>query len=221
MIAAALIIAVYLCVPAYNPVRSRLPELVVESDAQRRGRMWWKAATWSQRIFARVRVEVGVRVRGILGGERISPAVLLDAAAALDIISACLRAGMPLSQARAASADGASPELAEPLRQCSARLAVGADSAWDSLADTPALVPLATTGRRASESGTVVAQALEDTATTYRSLAHDAAQAVAEKAGVLIAGPLALCFLPAFVVLGLVPTIAGLADEMFAGLMPA
>ena len=34
----------------------------------------------------------------------------------------------------------------------------------------------------------------------------------------LIAGPLALCFLPAFVVLGLVPTIAGLADSMLGSL---
>ena len=36
--------------------------------------------------------------------------------------------------------------------------------------------------------------------------------------GVLIAGPLALCFLPAFVVLGLIPTIAGLAGTMLGSL---
>lgn len=217
MIAAALLIAVYLCLPTFNPLRSRLPELVAESDARTRGGLRRQV---TNRV-SQIAVQVRERVRTVIGGERISPAVLLDAAAALDIIGACLSSGMPLSQAMAAAADGANPELAEPLRQCSARLSVGAHSTWESLAATPALVPLATAGRRAAESGTVLAQALEDTAATYRSQAHDAAQAVAEKAGVLIAGPLALCFLPAFVVLGLVPTIAGLADEMFAGLMPS
>ena len=49
--------------------------------------------------------------------------------------------------------------------------------------------------------------------------AGDAAEATAERAGVLIAGPLALCFLPAFVVLGLLPTIAGLAESMLGPLV--
>jgi pilus assembly protein TadC len=39
--------------------------------------------------------------------------------------------------------------------------------------------------------------------------------AAAERAGVLIAGPLGLCFLPAFVCLGIVPVVAGLAGEVF------
>ena len=51
-----------------------------------------------------------------------------------------------------------------------------------------------------------------------RAAAGDAAEATAERAGVLIAGPLALCFLPAFVVLGLIPTIAGLAGTMLGSL---
>jgi pilus assembly protein TadC len=41
--------------------------------------------------------------------------------------------------------------------------------------------------------------------------------AAAERAGVLIAGPLWLCFLPAFVCLGIVPVIAGLAGDIFGG----
>ncbi len=39
------------------------------------------------------------------------------------------------------------------------------------------------------------------------------------RAGVLIAGPLGLCFLPAFVLLGVVPVVAGLAGEVFGGLL--
>lgn len=46
---------------------------------------------------------------------------------------------------------------------------------------------------------------------------HDAAHsasAAAERAGVLIAGPLGLCFLPAFICLGIVPVVAGLAGHV-------
>lgn len=211
MIAAAFLVAAYLCLPPLRLARIRLPELTVAAESGSRVRA--KARDWGARV--------GARVRKLVGGDQISPVVLLDAAAALDVISACLRAGMPPARAMSAAADGASDQLAEPLRQCAARLSVGAHSAWEGLATEPALAPLATAGRRASESGTELAHALTDTAGDYRSQAHDAAQAVAEKAGVLIAGPLALCFLPAFVVLGLIPTIAGLADEMFTGLMPS
>lgn len=213
MTAAALLVAAYLCLPTLRPATYRLPEMamnVSEPMGKRKVMAWWhRTSKW-------VRACVGALAKD----ERIVPALLLDAAAALDVMAACLSAGLPLSQAMAAAADGVSPELAEPLRRCSARLSVGARSAWEALSDTPALVPLATAGRRAAESGTSLADALADTATTYREQAHDAARAVAERAGVLIAGPLALCFLPAFVVLGLIPTIAGLADEMFAGMVP-
>jgi hypothetical protein len=44
----------------------------------------------------------------------------------------------------------------------------------------------------------------------------DGAQASAQRAGVLITGPLGLCFLPAFLVLGIAPVVAGLAGEALA-----
>ena len=50
-----------------------------------------------------------------------------------------------------------------------------------------------------------------------RSRAHDAADAAgaaAERASVLIAGPLGLCYLPAFLCLGIVPVVAGLAGDV-------
>ncbi|HTY29142.1 MAG TPA: type II secretion system F family protein, partial [Mycobacterium sp.] len=34
-----------------------------------------------------------------------------------------------------------------------------------------------------------------------------------------IAGPLGLCFLPAFVCLGIVPVVAGLADDVFGSVL--
>ena len=44
--------------------------------------------------------------------------------------------------------------------------------------------------------------------------AADAARAAAERASVLIAGPLGLCYLPAFVCLGIVPVVVGLAGDV-------
>ena len=44
----------------------------------------------------------------------------------------------------------------------------------------------------------------------------DSAQARAQRAAVLITGPLGLCFLPAFLVLGIAPVVIGLAREALA-----
>jgi pilus assembly protein TadC len=47
-----------------------------------------------------------------------------------------------------------------------------------------------------------------------RHSAADSATAAAERASVLIAAPLGLCYLPAFVCLGIVPVVAGLAGDV-------
>nr|WP_240393831.1 type II secretion system F family protein [Corynebacterium lactis] len=135
-------------------------------------------------------------------------------------MSSCLKSGLPAENALRAAAGGAPEHLRQPLLHCAAKLTVGAGNAWRGLAEVPVLDDLARAGERAEKSGTALADALGDVASSYRSRAGDAAEATAERAGVLIAGPLALCFLPAFVVLGLVPTIAGLAEDMFAGMVP-
>jgi hypothetical protein len=58
----------------------------------------------------------------------------------------------------------------------------------------------------------LAAQAREDAA--------DAARGAAERASVLIAGPLGVCYLPAFLCVGIVPVVAGLAgDVLRAGVL--
>jgi len=54
-------------------------------------------------------------------------------------------------------------------------------------------------------------------ADSERASAEDAAAAEAERAGVLVSGPLGLCFLPAFVCLGIVPVVIGLASTVLGG----
>jgi pilus assembly protein TadC len=60
----------------------------------------------------------------------------------------------------------------------------------------------------------VVATAL---AAEVRATAGDAAEAHAQRASVLITAPLGLCFLPAFLCLGVVPVVVGLAAQLATG----
>jgi hypothetical protein len=59
-----------------------------------------------------------------------------------------------------------------------------------------------------------LAGAVADLAADLRARAADEAEARAQRAAVLVAGPLALCFLPAFLCLGVVPVVLGLAGRV-------
>ena len=131
---------------------------------------------------------------------------------------------MAVSTAAAATAPSAPPHLARILTRAADLLALGADpaSAWSDptrraevgrRADdqAEALLRLA---RRSASSGAALAQGVAELATQARDEAADAARAAAERASVLIAGPLGLCYLPAFLCLGIVPVVAGLAGDV-------
>lgn len=148
----------------------------------------------------------------------------LATASTLEVLAACLRSGMAVSTAAGAVAASAPPNLARILHRASDLLALGADpaSAWagpsegardrrhaDDHAD--ALLRLA---RRSASSGAALAQGVAELASQTRDDAADAARAAAERASVLIAGPLGLCYLPAFLCLGIVPVVAGLAGDV-------
>lgn len=146
----------------------------------------------------------------------------LAVASSLDVLAVCLAAGMAVSTAAAATAPSAPPSLAQVLRRAADLLALGADPdvAWSPPPDLPsssldaqtdALLRLA---RRSSISGVALAEAVAALAVQCRQDAVHAAAATAERAAVLIAGPLGLCFLPAFVCLGVAPVVAGLAGDL-------
>lgn len=142
----------------------------------------------------------------------------LAAASSFDVLAACLRSGMAVSTAASATARSAPAALARVLNRAADLLALGAEpaTAWtnpsgalDSHAE--ALLRLA---RRSASSGAALAQGVAELADQSRHQAADAASAAAERASVLIAGPLGLCYLPAFVCLGIVPGVAGLAGDV-------
>ena len=141
------------------------------------------------------------------------------AASALDVFAVCLSSGMAVSAAAAATADCAPPALGAVLRRAADLLMLGADpdTAWqtpDGEVDE-GCVALARLARRSASSGSALAAGVAELAEQSRQDAAHAASAAAERAGVLIAGPLGLCFLPAFICLGIAPVVAGLADEIF------
>lgn len=141
----------------------------------------------------------------------------------LDMLSVCLRSGMPVASAALVVASSAPSELARTLSRAGEMLALGAPSsmAWaDSGApddmgyeQRQALTRLA---RRSADSGAVMAEGVAALAAQCRRDALDSAVATAERAGVLIGAPLGLCFLPSFVCLGIVPVVMGLARDVFS-----
>lgn len=142
----------------------------------------------------------------------------LAAASCFDILAACLSAGMSTPAAAVAAAELAPAELAQRLTRVGNLLALGADArtAWDRAQSSsdPHGAALARMARRSAESGAALAQGAGELAEQVRSDAAAAAEATAGRASVLIAGPLGVCFLPAFICLGVVPVVVGLAGHV-------
>ena len=134
------------------------------------------------------------------------------------MLAACLASGMAVSTAAAAAAPSAPPQLARVLSRAADLLALGADpaTAWSnpgSATGRPRLKPAAA-GAAIGVVGHGPGAGVAELATQSRHDAADAAGAAAERAAVLIAGPLGLCYLPAFLCLGIVPVVAGLAGDV-------
>ncbi len=134
-------------------------------------------------------------------------------AGAWELLAACLRAGMPVPVGVRAIAEGLDAPAGPALLRTAELLALGADpaQAWQPARDCTATVRLARAAQRSGRSGTALAESLTRLAATVRADARERSEARAQRAGVLIAAPLGLCFLPAFLAIGVVPVVIGLA----------
>ncbi|RFU41608.1 type II secretion system F family protein [Actinomadura logoneensis] len=143
--------------------------------------------------------------------------IVLELPVTVDLLAACLRGGMPWDESVEAVASTIGGPLGEELGAVSVQIRLGADPvrAWLQLGERqPPLAPLARTAVRASRSGTALAVSLGRLAQEQRRTARTAAAARARSAGIRALMPLGLCFLPAFVLLGIVPAIVGIASSM-------
>ncbi|MEJ2866065.1 type II secretion system F family protein [Actinomycetospora flava] len=140
----------------------------------------------------------------------------LGLAGAWDQLAACLRAGLSLDRAARAVVPVLPAAAGEALGRVADLVALGADptAAWTPALETPDTARLARAARRSSRSGAAVADVVEAVAADLRAEAADAVESRAERAGVLVTGPLGLCFLPAFLALGIVPVVVGLAGPL-------
>ena len=97
-----------------------------------------------------------------------------------------------------------------------ARLALGVDpvAVWEPLTTDPVLAPLARTLSRAARSGARVADAVDRLSVDLARQARARSEEQARSVGVRAAVPLGVCLLPAFLLLGVVPVVAGLFDTL-------
>ncbi|MCW4352724.1 type II secretion system F family protein [Hoyosella sp. YIM 151337] len=142
-----------------------------------------------------------------------------DAAAVFDVFAACLRAGLPPAVAARAVCDSHRGPVAQFFRHTTDLMMLGADheTAWKAAARSPETKSLVTAAQRSARAGTPLAEAVSELAGDLRQAATDAASERAQKAAVLIAAPLGVCFLPAFMCLGIAPVVMGLANQLMSG----
>ncbi|MET7332660.1 type II secretion system F family protein [Nonomuraea sp. NPDC005650] len=142
--------------------------------------------------------------------------IAADLPFAADLMTACLLAGRPVSDATEIAANAIGGPLGQRLKWVSTQLRLGADPdpTWATLAKDPTMAQLARAMSRAAQSGAPVADVLTRLADDAREAARANSVASARSVGVKAVAPLGLCFLPAFVLLGIIPVIAGLASTI-------
>ncbi len=153
------------------------------------------------------------RISNALRRSDIAPDVL---AAELELYLACVRAGLVPQQAVATVAGCASSASKQAWTRTATMLDLGiaAQQAWAPLASLQGLEEVTTVAHASARTGASMEPGLSSIAQQLRAGAKAHATATAERAGVLIALPLTLCFLPAFFTLGLAPVLLALASEI-------
>lgn len=161
-------------------------------------------------------VAVGVErwARGGDGDPDVTAQLRADLPVACDLLAVCLAAGTPVSGAVASVGGALGGPLGEVFGTVAARLRLGAAprQAWAGVPD--GVAPLARVVVRAGETGSSVAPALHALALDRRAAQRAATAAAVQRAGVAVLAPLGACFLPAFLCLGVVPLVLGVAADV-------
>lgn len=194
------------------------------------GRRWW-TAPWLSAVVTALTVNVVVGgvtglVTGVLAGGAVMTLlrhtstasemrrrarVVADLPLLVDLLVACVAAGRAPNQALAVVAASVGGPIAEELAPVCARLELGTDAqtVWSELAGHDALAPLGRALTRSARTGSSITSMLSRCAEDLRRDRRAMADADARKVGVRATAPLGACFLPAFFLIGIVPTIVG------------
>lgn len=147
-------------------------------------------------------------------------ALARQAPEAVDLLAATLACGAAPTRAIEVVGRALGPPVQDDLEQVAAMLALGAapDQAWAGLPSGHPLGDVAAAIRRTSHSGASLHVVLTGLADDLRRRYRLEVEVAARSAGVRAVGPLAACFLPAFVLLGVVPIVASFGLALLSGL---
>ena len=139
-----------------------------------------------------------------------------DLPVAAELMAGAVAAGATPVAAVEVVASAIAGPLASDLRRVAALSRLGGDAAaaWRGPGADAGLAPLARTVSRAVDTGAPLADALHRLASDLHAERRSAIDRRARAVGVRAAAPLGLCFLPAFLLVGVVPVVAGIATEV-------
>ncbi|QES52483.1 hypothetical protein DEJ50_17905 [Streptomyces venezuelae] len=139
---------------------------------------------------------------------------------AADLLAACLAAGAGPVEAAEVVGESLGGPVGERLALAGAELRLGAepDASWGRLAEIPGAGALAECLDRAARSGAPAAEPVARLAAALRADRARRATAGAQRAAVLVTAPVGLCFLPAFLAVGVAPVVIGMASGLLSGI---
>lgn len=138
-----------------------------------------------------------------------------------ELVASCLEAGAAPADALDVVCRHVGGPVAEVLQPVTAalRLGIDADVAWSAPAVRSAPAPVRRLARamsRASRTGAPLAATVASLAAEERERLRLGAEAAARRAAVRAVGPLGLCFLPAFLLVGVVPVVVAVAGRVLS-----
>jgi pilus assembly protein TadC len=138
---------------------------------------------------------------------------------AADLVGACIAAGASPVAAAQAVGEALGGPVGERLARGAAEVRLGGEpvDAWRRLASLPGAQGLARLLERAGESGVPAAVPVGRLAAEARAEWARTATARARRAAVMVTAPVGLCFLPAFLAIGVLPVVIGLAGGLLRG----
>lgn len=172
------------------------------------------AAAYGAWRWQRARLEQATRVAAEEAASAAESMRQLPLAA--DLLAACISAGAGPREAAEAVGESLGGPVGEQLVRTAAEIRLGGDPAvaWGRFGAIPGAAALARCLDRAGSTGAPAAEPVARLAEAMRAERASAAVARAQRAAVLITAPVGLCFLPAFLMVGVVPVVVGLAGGL-------
>lgn len=227
VVVAAAVIAAVVCLPRRRAPRERVVDLTAKPLAEPRSVPSLRRPVVLVAALAIAAVVITgeslwwallLVVAGLVGARARTPATAApeEVALAADLMAACMAAG-----AGTAAALGAATAATDGLLQTRAdavieelRRGSPPEQAWASWLDDERLAPVARSCVRSSGSGAANAAELARVAARIRARHRARVEQRVARASVWVVLPLGLCFLPAFVLVGVVPLVLGLLNTL-------